>query len=159
MKHLLKCIAYLSAIGMLLGAFDVASGVAWASLQEFYYGEGGGSTAVYTTLAAVGIVFLGCEIFQLYSKYMTNYVGKPLLEKHQKELEANWLTAKKAIEDKLIEYAEELGRVRNDLHKSRATCQKIDQRNAELENQLAEAQEELSVLRGPLELSKTDTNA
>lgn len=159
MKHLLKSIAYLALVGAILGAFSVASSVAWAALQEFYYGEGKGSVALYTTIAAVGVVFLGCEVFQLYSKYMSAYVGKPLLEKYQKELEAEWLKNKGHLESNAVRLAMEntdlearLARVREDLRRSRET-------NFKTEELLTEAMEELKVLRGPLELSKPNANA
>lgn len=165
MKHLMKSLGYLVLFALCLCAFDVSSKVAIAAVAEFFDGTAMLTTALYTTIAALGVAWLGVECFGLFCNYMAAYKGKPLLEKYHKELEANWASQKKAIEDKLIEYAgvhekdhltneelkQQISRLNNDLHRSRCTARKF-------ETELTEAQEELKVLRGPLELSPTTTS-
>lgn len=160
MGNFLKSLGFLVLLALGLNVFNVSADVAWDTILSAFDGELQWSTALYTVVCAVGVAMVTLQIWVWFSTFSAKLHGKPVLDAYHKQVEADWADTRKAIEGKLIECAssndkyreenrlvnEELGRVRNDLHRARATGRK-------LEEELNEAKDELKVLRGPLELA------
>lgn len=139
-KHMLTSLAYLAVVALGLNGFDIAAKVAYGAGVELFVGEGEVMTFVYAIACVVGIAWLTFTVFSMFSAYTASWVGKPLLEKMHRELETKWHEEKSAIENKLIEYA--------NVYEDYVAV------NEQLAEELRVANEELKVLRGPLELGK-----